>query len=329
MPIKVLLTDEIMPAGIEALEKEAEIIRAKDPGIEAVLELVGDVDGIISRNTRIDERVFAKAPRLKAVASHGVGYDHIDIDAATRHGVCVVNTPGANAQSVAELVISMMLALSRKLIPADNALRVNKDYYARNQCLGQDINEKTIAIIGMGVIGRKLAKICLDGFSMRVLGFDPYVNGAQMAKLGVIKAETIEEMLPAADFVSINCPYTAGLHHLMDQTKLALMKSTAYLINCARGQLLDEQALYQAIKNGSIAGAGLDVYDPEPPAKENLLFTLPSVITTPHIGANAADSINRMSLLSARDVLAVIKGEPHQARVVNKEVLQEIGETEG
>ncbi len=322
MVIKVLLTDEIMPAGIEALKKEAEIIQAKDPSMEAVLQLVNDVDGIISRNTKIDKRIFEKAPKLKAVASHGVGYDHIDVDAATRHGVCVVNTPGANAQSVAELAVSMMLALSRKLIPADNALRIKKDYYARNQCLGQDINGKTIAIIGMGLIGQKLAKICLEGFGMKVLGFDPYVSSEQMAKLGAVKAETVDEMLPAADFVSLNCPYTPESHHLIDGRRLALMKPAAFLINCARGQLLDEQALYQAIQKGRIAGAGLDVYDPEPPAKDNPLFTLPAVITTPHIGANAVDSINRMSLLSAQDVLAVIKGEPPKTRIVNKEVLQ-------
>lgn len=321
MKIKVLLTEEISAAGISLLEKEAEIVYAPDPSVEAALSLVGDVDGIISRNTIVDERIFSQASKLKAVASHGVGYDHIDVGAATSHGVYVVNTPGANAQSVAELALALMLALGRKVVYADNAFRTRNDYYIRNRCSGQDIQGKTLLIFGMGAIGKILTKICVNGFSMRVLGCDPFVSAEQMAAIGAEKVDSFEEALPMADYVTLHCPYVDELHHIINEKSLAKMKPTAFLINCARGKLVDEAALYQALKNGVIAGAGLDVFDPEPPAADNPLFTLDNIITTPHLGYNAFDSFNRMSLWSVQDVLSVIKGEPQKAHVVNKELL--------
>lgn len=321
MTIKVLLTEEISAAGIAALEKEAEIVYAADPSVEAALSLVEDVDGIISRNTVIDERIFARAPKLKAVASHGVGYDHIDVKAATGRGVFVVNTPGANAQSVAELSLAFMLALGRKVVYADNAFRTRNDYSIRNRCSGQDICEKTLLIFGMGAIGRTLTKICTSGLAMKVLGCDPYVSAEQMAAMGAEKVESFEEALPRADYVTLHCPYVDELYHIINEKTLARMKPTAFLINCARGKLVDEAALYQALKNGSIAGAGLDVFEPEPPAADNPLFTLDNIITTPHLGYNALDSFNRMSLWSVQDVLSVIRAEPQRAHVVNKELL--------
>lgn len=321
MTIKVLLTEEISAAGIAALEKEAEIVYAPDPSVEAALSLVEDVDGIISRNTVIDERIFARAPKLKAVASHGVGYDHIDVKAATGRGVFVVNTPGANAQSVAELSLAFMLALGRKVVYADNAFRTRNDYSIRNRCSGQDICEKTLLIFGMGAIGRTLTKICTSGLAMKVLGCDPYVSAEQMAAMGAEKVESFEEALPRADYVTLHCPYVDELYHIINEKTLARMKPTAFLINCARGKLVDEAALYQVLKNGSIAGAGLDVFEPEPPAADNPLFTLDNIITTPHLGYNALDSFNRMSLWSVQDVLSVIRAEPQRAHVVNKELL--------
>lgn len=321
MSIKVLLTEEISAAGIAALEKEAEIVYAPTPSVESALPLAGDVDGIISRNTIIDERIFAQAPRLKVVASHGVGYDHIDVEAATEHGVYVVNTPGANAQSVAELTLAMMLALGRKMVYADRAFRTGKDYYIRNHCSGQDIAGKTLLIFGMGAIGKTLANICSSAFSMKVLGCDPFVSREQMAAVGAEKADSFEDALPLADYVTLHSPYVEELYHIVNENSLARMKPTAFLVNCARGKLVDEAALYRALKDGAIAGAGLDVFDPEPPDAGNPLFTLDNVITTPHLGYNAKDSFNRMSLWSVEDVLSVVRGEPEKAHVVNRKLL--------
>ncbi len=323
MSTKVLLTEMISPTGVAALEQKAEVVYAPDPSVESALPLVADVSAIISRNTVIDERIFAKAPKLKAVASHGVGYDHIDIEAATRHGVCVVNTPGANAQSVAELTIALMLALGRKMVYADHALRVRHDFSVRNKCSGQDMREKTVLIIGMGAVGRAVAQICIAGFSMRVLGYSPHVTAEQMTAIGVEKVDDLDLALPLADYVTIHCPYTEDRYHMIHGERLAKMKPSAYLINCARGKLIDEQALYEALKNGTIAGAGLDVFDPEPPAADNPLFALENVIVTPHLGYNALDSFNRMSLWSVEDVLNVIQGDMEKVHLVNKEVLRD------
>lgn len=326
--IKVLLTEPIRPVGMDYLRSDpaVEVVIAPDPRPETAARLAVDCDGLISRNTKIGPEVFDRAPRLKAVASHGVGTDHIDVDAATKHGVCVVNTPGANAEAVAELVTGFMLMLSRKLDSANQALRVERDYYSRNRWIGRNISDKTILIVGLGAIGRKLARVCGRGFEMRVLGYDPFLSEERLAELGVKKVENIDEALPEADFVSLNCPYFDELYHLFDARRLGLMKPTAYLINCARGQLVDDRALMEALNSGGIAGAALDVFSQEPPDKDDPLFNCPNLITTPHIGANERDSIDNMSLLSAMDVMAVIKGEYDQARIVNRQALAKTGQ---
>jgi len=319
---KVLLTEEIRSVGIAALEQEVEVVIAPDPRPETIISMVADFDGIISRNTFIGYDIFANAPKLKVVASHGVGTDHIDIEAANKFGVYVVNTPGANAESVAEVVVGLMLCLSRRLVAGDYAMRINKDYYARNKLIGRDLYKKVIGIIGMGQIGRKLARICKEGFLMEILGFDPYVTEDEMKSLGVKKISDIDEVLRKADFVSLNCPYNDELHHMIDDGKLKLMKPSSYIINCARGQLIDEKALYNALYQGTIAGAAIDVYSKEPPDPDNPLFKLPNIIATPHIAANAEDSINNMSLISALDVLYILRGETDKAHIVNRELLE-------
>jgi len=321
MKKRVLLTDIIQPVGMEVLKKSVEVVLAADPSAETISNMIQDFDGLISRNTIIDEYIFSKAKRLKVVASHGVGTDHIDVDAATKHNVLVVNTPGANAESVAEMVVGMMIALSRKIVAGDIALRVNKDFYYRNNCIGSDLFKKTIGIFGMGQIGQRLARICSMGFSMKVLGYDPYVSAKKMLEMNVTKVNKIEDLVSNSDYISLNCPYFEELHKMVNEDFLKLMKPSAFLINCARGQLIDEQALYNALKNKTIAGAALDVLYEEPPKPDNPLFTLPNVITTPHIAAYAKDSIDNMSLISALDVLHVLNGNAEKAHVVNKELL--------
>lgn len=321
MEMKILLTEQIRPAGLAVLEKEASVTIAPDPRPETIIALASEYDGIISRNTYIGEEIFSKAPRLKVVASHGVGTDHIDLHAATKHGVYVVNTPGANAESVAEVVAGFMLCLSRKLIASDYAMRVNKDYYYRNQLIGRDLNHKTIGIIGMGQIGRRLARICVKGFMMNVEGYDPYLTEEEMKEHDVKKINDIDELLKNADYVSLNCPYAESLCNLINERRLKLMKPSAYLINCARGHLIDQSALFTALNEGTIAGAAVDVYTQEPPNTDSPLFALKNLIATPHIAANAEDSIDNMSIISAQDIIHVLKGEYEIANVVNRDVL--------
>lgn len=319
--IKVLLTEPIRPAGMAYLTKEAEVVIAPDPSAASAAALAYDCQAIISRNTKVDKQIFSRSPKLKVVASHGVGTDHIDVQEATQRGICVVNTPGANAESVAELTAGFMLMLSRKIRDADLALRLERDYYSRNQWIGKDLYGKSVFIVGMGAIGRKLARICKLGFGMEAFGYDPFLNKDQMAQTGVIKAETLEEGLALADFVSLNCPYTDDMYHMIDSRRLALMKKTACLINCARGPLVDERALIAALRDGAIAGAAVDVFEKEPPNRDNPLFDCPNLIATPHIGANAEDSIDNMSLYSSMDVIAVVRKEYDKARIVNPQAI--------
>lgn len=323
MTIKVLLTDVIRPRAMDELEKHAEVVIAPDPSPETVSTLAKNFDGIISRNTFIGEACFANSPKLKVVASHGVGTDHIDVNAATRYGVRIVNTPGANSISVAETVIGLMLCLSRKLCLANNKLKFDSDYYCRHDMIGQDLHGKTLGIIGMGHIGKTLSNIARNGFEMDVLALDPYVDSDTMLKYGAKKAGNLHEVLLNADYLSLNCPYNKSLHHLINSETLQVMKKSAFLINCSRGLVIDEKALYIALKEGVIAGAALDVFEEEPPEKDNPLFELENVIVTPHIAANAVDSIDRMSLISVQDVIHVIKGEDDKAHVVNAAELKE------
>lgn len=321
---KVLLTEPIQPIGIDILKKQVEVVIAPNPEPNTIESMIKDFDGLISRNTYIGEAILSKAKKLKVIASHGVGTDHIDICAATKHGVFVVNTPGANAQSVAEAVIGLLLSICRKICKGNNALKIYHDFYHRHKCLGTDLYNKTIGIIGMGNIGRKLARICTQGFKMRVIYYDPFVEQEKIGDENVVKVEKLDDIFIHSDFVSLNCPYTRNLHHMVDECKLNLMKPTAYLINCARGSLIDEKALYYALKNRRIAGAALDVYAQEPPDMDNPLFTLDNIVTTPHIAAFSNDSMNRMSLISAQDVLYVLNGEFHKANIVNKNMLYRV-----
>lgn len=321
MKKRVLLTEMIQPVGIEVLEKETEVVIAPDPSVETIAEMIYGFDGMISRNTTVDERILSKAKDLKAVASHGAGTNHIDIKAATNHGVFVVNTPGANSESVAEAAIGLTLAVCRKIAEGHIALYENRDYYHRHKCIGTDLYNKTIGIVGLGQIGQRLARICHFGFEMRVLGYDPFIPAETMKTYNAEKMESLRELAEEADIVSLNCPYFDELYHMIDKDFLDQMKPSAYLINCARGQLVDEAALYDVLKENRIAGAALDVYSEEPPEADNPLFTLPNIVTTPHISAFARDSIDKMALISAEDILHVLHGNPHKAHVVNKELL--------
>lgn len=320
--LKVLLTDEIRNVGIKKFEEEGiQVTLANDPKPETIESIIADFDGMISRNTYIGKEIISKAKKLKVIASHGTGTDHIDVREATKRNVYVVNTPGANAQGVAELSIGLMIDLSHRIVEGDSALRVCGNYYLRHKLIGHDLYKRTVGILGLGNVGIRLAKICKYGFDMTVLGFDPYVSANQMDAMGITKKDSLEVMLSESDFVSVNCPACKENYHLIDINLLKLMKPTAYLINCARGQLVDEEGLYRALKENVIAGAAVDVYEHEPPCTDNPIFKLPNFIGTPHIATNAEDSINKMSLMSAIDIIHVLHGEPHLANVVNKELL--------
>ena len=204
---KVLLTQAIRPIGMEILAKELEVVVAPDRKEETILNMVGNFDALINRTTIIGKKIIEKGKNLKIIGAHGVGFNLIDVETATQKGVCVVNTPGANSQAVAEFVVAMMLSLTRKLIESDYVQRVERRFDKRDQLTGNDLSKKTLGIIGMGQIGRKIAKICTAGFDMKVMGYDPYVSKEDMAGMGVIKSDSIDFILQEGDFVSLELPF--------------------------------------------------------------------------------------------------------------------------
>jgi len=306
---RVLLTQAIRPVGMEILAKELEVVVAPDSKPATILSMVGDFDALINRTTIIGKEIVEKGKNLKVIGAHGVGFNLIDVETATKQGVCVVNTPGANSQAVAEFVVAMMLSLTRKLIASDYVQRVERRFDKRDQLTGNDMCKKTLGIIGMGQIGRKIAKICVGGFDMKVIGYDPYVSKEDMGAIGVIKSDSIDFILQEGDFVSLNCPFTKEVEGLINKEKFALMKPSAFLINCARAEIVNQEDFITALKEKRIAGAAVDVFWEEPPRADSPLFDLPNLIVTPHNASFTNQSSDLVSTTVATDVVRALRGE--------------------
>lgn len=258
----------------------------------------------------VTERVMEAAPELKVIAKHGVGVDNIDIAAARRRGIVVTNAPGSNTQAVADLVWGLLLAVARGIPQADRITRQSR----WDRVVGCEVWEKTIGIIGTGRIGLAVAHRA-RGFHMRILAYDPWPNTEAATQLGIIYT-TLDDLLRESDFVSLHAPLTQGTYHLINEERLCLMKKEAILINTARGELVDEEALYRALKNGWIKAAALDVFTQEPPTNSPLL-ELDNVVVTPHIGAYTREANLRMGLAAAKSIIQVLKGERADFEVID------------
>ena len=302
------MTQPIRPKGMEELAKKAHVTVSPAPDVDSVLKVVSEYDALITRTTKVGRPIIEKGSNLKAIAAHGTGVDLIDVEAASEHGIPVLHAPGANAQSVAEMVAAAMLALSRHLVSADQALRLERQYNKRDLFIGHDLAEKTVGIIGLGQIGKKVAQICSNGFNMKVLAFDPWLKEEHFAGLNANRAKSLDDMLSVSDFVTINCPLTKDTRDLIGKKELQKMKQSAYLINYARGPIVNKEAIIAALSNKQIAGAAFDIFWEEPPAKDCPFFELPNVLATPHIAAFSHESMDKMSLTIAQDVLRVLEG---------------------
>ena len=287
--------------------------------------MIGDCDALVARNTPITRQIMEAAPRLAVIGRHGVGYDNVDIAAATERGIRVVYTPAANTESVVEISIGFMICLGRKIVQAHTAMQseellsdtVTMAIRTREKGLiNADLWGKTLGVIGVGRIGSAVSRRMVAAFNMRVLGYDPYVDAETLAGYGAQKAETLEEMLPLCDFVAVHCSGGAGTRHLINTHTLSLMKPGAYLINTARGTIVDEKALVEALREKRIAGAAIDVYDPEPPRPGNPLLHMDNVIVTPHFCAMTEESLYNMATVVAQGVLDVLEGREPQYPVV-------------
>jgi D-3-phosphoglycerate dehydrogenase / 2-oxoglutarate reductase len=287
---KVLVADPISEKGIEALRACPQLDVVVDIGIkpEALLASAHEYDGIVVRSqTKITAEVFAKATKLKAVGRAGVGVDNIDVPAANKHGVIVMNTPGGNTISTAEHAFTLLMSLARSIPQAHASTASGK--WERKHYEGVELNGKTLAIIGMGRIGSEVAKRAI-AFGMKVVAYDPYLSASRAQVLRVELMATIEEAISDADFITVHMPLTKETKYLLNAERIAKCKKGVRLINCARGGLIEEAALIPALLSGHVGGAALDVFETEPPAKDLALLTMPNVVLTPHLGASTFEA---------------------------------------
>ena len=304
--MKILVTEAISEAGIRLL-KEAHEVDVRKVTPETLLEIIPEYDAVITRSeTKITADVLARGTRLKVVGRAGVGVDNIDVEAATERGVVVVNVPGANTLSTAEHAFGLLLAVARHIPQAHHAL-AKEGRWDRKTYVGTEIYGKTLGIIGLGRIGSEVA-VRARAFGMKVLAYDPFVPAGRAEQLGVTMVAEIPELLPQVDFLTIHAAKTKDSARLIRAAELALMKPTARIINCARGGMVDEEALYEALTAGKLAGAALDVFATEPcPASP--LFSLPNVVVTPHLSASTVEAQEANGTYIAQYVLRVLAGE--------------------
>lgn len=305
---KILLFEPVHQKGLDHLaENDCEIVYAEGFEPDQILRAVEGMDGILARaQGYIDSDVFDAGSQLKVVGRHGIGVDNVDVDAATERGVFVVNTPMAPAESVAEFVAMGMIALPRRIVQADSATR-DLDWGFRNRVHAPELLGKTLGIVGFGRIGRRIAEICGLGFRMNIIYSDAFPAPVEEEqRLGAIRVD-LEALLEQSDFVTLNVPLLDTTHHLINADALDRMKSSAILVNCARGPVVDEQALAQALKEDVIAGAVIDVFEEEPAEASNPLLELDNVLLTPHCSGHSAESAENMSMV-ASDIIRVLRG---------------------
>jgi D-3-phosphoglycerate dehydrogenase len=308
------------PSPMEALIRTGiATLDMRGAGIEKpeFIQALKDTSIILCGNDlRVDESFFKLAPFLKAIAKLGVGLDTVDIGSATRHGIPVFHTPGANTQAVADHAFALMLSVARKILYCDSSLRDRR--WEHTRILGIELWQKTLGIIGLGAIGRGVA-LRGKGFDMNIVAYDPFWPES-FANSHCIKKVEMEELLKISDFISIHSPLTTENRGLINSKTLSMMKPTAILINTARGEIINETDLFEALRNKKIAGAGIDVFEKEPPI-DSLLLSLENVVLTPHTGAFTKDALQSMSQSITEQIIELIKGN-RPKHTVNPEVFK-------
>lgn len=306
---KVLLVQTINQAGIDLLAKEAEVTIASSPDFEQIKQEIKDYDAVIVRSSEFPAGLITAGTKLKVIGRHGVGYENIDIAAAAKRNIPVVYAPGSNTMSVAEHAVGLMLAVTKKIVDADERLRRQGDYQYRWAVKTTELTGKTLGIIGFGKIGKKVAEICKNGFKMNVIAYDKYISPQVAEENGATLVDDLNALLEQADIVSLHVAGGEETYHLIGMAELQKMKPSAFLINTCRGTVLDEQALLHALQEKMIAGAGLDVLDPEPPAIDNPLYGFNNVVLTPHVAAHSEEALILMATWVAQGVLDVLNGK--------------------
>jgi D-3-phosphoglycerate dehydrogenase len=310
----VLVTDTISEEGIERLVRDGSIEVDVKPGIggDDLAGIIGNYDAIITRSgTPITAALLARHGKLKVIGRAGVGLDNIDIEAASKKGIIVMNAPTGNTLAATELTMGIMLAAARKIPLAHNSLKAGK--WDRKSFMGVELYHKVLGVVGLGRIGTNVA-IRSKSFGMRVIAYDPYIKKSKADSLGVILHDNLNDVLRDADVITFHTPLTPKTRNMVTSKEIALMKDGVILVNCARGGIVNEADLYDALKAGKIFGVGVDVFEKEP-AGANKLLELENVYATPHIGANTREGQNAVARIIAQQVYDALHGKPYQNAV--------------
>jgi len=307
--IKILITDKLAQEGVDLLKSMDGVEPVIKTGIseDELAQIIGQHDGLIIRSgTKVTAKVLANPGKLKAIARAGVGVDNIDVPEATRKGVLVMNTPGGNTLSAAEHTLALMLALSRNVVPACNSLKAGA--WDRKKYMGNQLNNKVLGLIGLGRIGMAVAQMA-KGFNMKVIGYDPFATPEEAEKLGLEITEDLKQIYKEADYISVHVPRNEQTLNMISAEQLDMMKSDVRLINCARGGIINEDDLYDALSEKKIAGAALDVFPEEPP-KNTRFEKLDNCLVTPHLGASTSEAQIEVAVEAAQILVDAIKGGP-------------------
>ena len=305
--MKVLAADGISPKGIELLQKEFDVdVRDKLPA-EELLEIIPEYDALMVRSaSKVTAEVIARAKNLKIIGRAGVGVDNIDIPAATARGILVINSPGGNTIAATEHTMAMMLAMSRNIPIANETMQ--KGEWNRKKYVGVELRGKTLGVIGMGRIGSGVAKRAM-AFEMNVIAYVPYINEERAKALGVTVG-TFEDVITKSDFITVHMPLTPDTKGMIGMEQMKRMKKGVRLVNCARGGIIDENDLAEAVRSGIVAGAAIDVYTSEPVTKDHPLVGVPGIVLTPHLGASTVEAQIGVSLDVSRGIIAALHGKP-------------------
>lgn len=320
---RVLLTRLLPQPGIDLLKKHVEIeINTANRAItkQGVIEKIKDKDGLICLLTdKIDAEVIDAGKKLKIIANYAVGYNNIDIEEATRRKIPVTNTPGVLTETTADLTFALILSGARRIVEADRFLRDGKFMgWEPMLFLGSDVYDKTLGIVGFGRIGRAVAKRA-KGFDMKTLYYEPKRLPAEIENEYGAEYRNLDDLLKESNFITIHTPLTESTHHLISEREFSLMKKSAYLINVARGSIIDEKALVNALKKKKIAGCALDVFEREPEI-ESELINMPNTVLVPHIGSASIETRTNMAMIAAENIIAVLVNNKRPPNIVNPEV---------
>ncbi|ADG13187.1 D-3-phosphoglycerate dehydrogenase [Methanocaldococcus infernus ME] len=304
--MKILITDPIHEEAIKILKELGDVVVATDLSREELLKEIEDTDILVVRSgTKVDRELIERGKRLKIIGRAGVGVDNIDVEAATERGIIVVNAPDASSISVAELTIGLMLAAARNIVQANNS--VKRGEWNRKKFKGIELYGKTLGVVGLGRIGQQVVKRA-KAFGMNIIAYDPYVSKEFAESLGVKLVDDLNKLCELSDVITLHVPLTPKTKNMIGEEQIKRMKEGAIIVNCARGGLIDEKALYEALKNKKIRAAALDVFEEEPP-KNNPLLELENLICTPHLGASTEEAQRAAGTIVAEQIKKIVNGE--------------------